>query len=215
MIRSELPPSVALISFAGAPFTLAAYLVEGGKPDPFANLKRMMYADPQAFRELLTKLADMVAEYLQAMIEAGADAIQLFDTWAGILPAREFHAVNLPFLQSIFQRLALLKVPMTYFVLAGMHLLKEVSQTGCTIAGLDWRTPISEARAALGKNIALQGNLDPTVLLGDEATIRSEVRRIIEEARGGGHIFNLGHGILPVTPISSVEIMLSEIRRGQ
>jgi uroporphyrinogen decarboxylase len=216
MIRAELPSDVALIGFAGAPFTLAAYLVEGGKPDPFANLKRMMYADRPAFVELLEKLADMVADYLAAMVEAGADAVQLFDTWAGILPAREFREVNLPFLQKIFDRLATLKVPMTYFVLAGMHLLPEIRDTHCTVAGLDWRTPLVPARATLGDQIALQGNLDPTALLADEKTIRGETRRILSETNGhGGHIFNLGHGILPSTPLTAVEIMLDEIRRGR
>jgi uroporphyrinogen decarboxylase len=214
MIRAELPSNVALIGFAGAPFTLAAYLVEGGKPDPFANLKGMMYSDRSAFLSLLDKLADMVADYLAAMVEAGADAVQLFDTWAGILPAREFREVNLPFLQRIFDRLAALNVPMTYFVLAGMHLLPEIRDTHCTVAGLDWRTPISEARHTLGGNVALQGNLDPTVLLADESTIRTEVTRILTEADGkGGHIFNLGHGILPNTPLASVEIMLDTIRK--
>jgi uroporphyrinogen decarboxylase len=214
MIRAKLPPQTALIGFAGAPFTLAAYLIEGGKPNPFARIKGMMYADPGAFRLLLLKLSDMVADYLTAQVKAGADAVQLFDTWAGILPAREFRSVNLPILQRIFARLAPLKVPMTYYVLAGMHLLEEIRDCGCTIAGLDWRTPIALAREVLGPKIALQGNLDPTALLGGEMVIRAEVRRIIEEARGGGHIFNLGHGILPVTPVEAVEIMLDEARKS-
>jgi uroporphyrinogen decarboxylase len=215
MIRAELPPDVALIGFAGAPFTLATYLIEGGKPDPFAHVKGMFYSDPASFTSLLESLADMCADYLAAMVEAGADAIQLFDTWAGILPAREFRAVNLPVVKSIFDRLAPLGVPRTYFVLAGMHLLEEIRDTGATVAGMDWRTPIPEAKRVLGPNIALQGNLDPTVLLANEATIRRETRRVIAEARGSGHIFNLGHGILPITSIESVETMLDEIRRGE
>lgn len=212
LIRAELPPEVALIGFAGAPFTLATYLIEGGKPDPFAHVKGMLYSDPAAFAELLEKLGRMCADYLRAMVEAGADAVQLFDTWAGILPAREFRALNLPVLQGIFAALRDLDVPMTYFVLAGMHLLEEIRDTGCTVAGLDWRTPIPQARQVLGSSIALQGNLDPTVLLGSEAAIRRETRRVASEGRGAGHIFNLGHGILPITPISAVEIMLNELR---
>ncbi len=215
MIRAELPPEVALIGFAGAPFTLATYMIEGGKPDPFAHVKGMLYSDPDAFRALLETLGDMVSDYLAAMVEAGADAAQLFDTWAGILPAREFRAVNLPVLQSIFSRLKPLNVPLTYFVLAGMHLLEEIRDTGATVAGLDWRTPIGEARRVLGRGMTLQGNLDPTVLLGNEAAIRRETRRVIDEAQGGGHIFNLGHGILPITPLPAVEIMLDEIRGGR
>jgi len=214
LIREELPEETALIGFAGAPFTLAAYLIEGGKPDPFANIKGMMYTEPKTFQALLDKLGDMVADYLMAQVEAGADAVQIFDTWAGILPAREFRNINLPVLQKIFSRLAPLNIPMTYFVVAGMHLLNEIRDTGCTVAGLDWRMPIPQAREVLGSGLALQGNLDPTVLLGNEAVIRAEVRGIMEEGRGGGHIFNLGHGILPMTPISAVEIMLEEIRKS-
>jgi uroporphyrinogen decarboxylase len=212
MIRAELPTDVALIGFAGAPFTLSAYMIEGGKPDPFANLKKMMYADRATFDALLNKLASMVSTYLAAMIEAGADAVQLFDTWSGILPEREFRVVNLPVLQKIFSSLKPLNVPMTYFVHGGAHLVGAMKDTGCSVASLDWRVSIPEARKMLGSNIALQGNLDPTVLLADENTIRRETRRVVEEGRGGGHIFNLGHGILPITPISAVEIMLNELR---
>ncbi len=216
MIRAELPPEVALIGFTGGPFTLASYMVEGGKPEPFANLKRMMYADPEAFRALMTKLSDMVADYLAAMVEAGADAIQVFDTWAGILSEREFRRVNLSPLQNIFTHLAPLNVPMTYYALGSMHLTSAIRETGCTVAGLDWRTLIPGARAILGPKIAVQGNLDPTALLGSEALIRGEVRRILTEARGdSGYIFNLGHGILPMTPLTSVEVMLDEIRNSQ
>jgi len=147
-------------------------------------------------------------------VEAGADAIQLFDTWAGILPDREFRAVNLPVLQRIFSELKPLNVPMTYFVHGGAHLVGAMKDTGCTVMSLYWRVSISRARREIGEKIALQGNLNPTVLLADEATIRAEVRRVADEGRaGGGYIFNLGHGILPMTPISSVEIMLDELRR--
>jgi uroporphyrinogen decarboxylase len=213
MIRAELPPDVSLIGFAGAPFTLAAYMIEGGKPEPFAALKGMMYSDPESFHVLLQKLSRMVSDYTTAMVEAGADAIQIFDTWAGILTEREFRNVNLPRLQSIFQLLSPLDVPLTYYALGGMHLIPAIRDTGCTVASLDWRAEIPDARAILGRRIAVQGNLDPTVLLGSENVIRSEVRRILNDARGdGGYIFNLGHGILPATPISAVEIMIDEIR---
>jgi uroporphyrinogen decarboxylase len=215
MIRAELPDSVALIGFAGAPFTLSAYMIEGGKPDPFARLKAMMYADRATFNALLDKLAAMVATYLAAMVEAGANALQLFDTWSGILPEWEFRAVNLPVLQRIFSALKPLNVPLTYFVHGGAHLVSAMKDTGCTVASLDWRVSLSQARASLGENIALQGNLDPTVLLADEATIRRETRRVADQGKaGGGYIFNLGHGILPMTPIASVEIMLNELRKN-
>lgn len=213
MIRRELPDDVALIGFVGAPFTLATYLIEGGKPAPFGHVKSLMYKEPEAFGLLMGKLQKMATEYLKAMVTAGADAVQVFDTWAGTLAYHDFQSANLPYIQKIFQSLADLNVPMTYFVHGGSHLLREIKDTGCTVASLDWRCSLSEARDVLGNKIAIQGNLDATVLLGDERTIRSGVRRVLEDAgEGGGHIFNLGHGILPMTPVSSVEIMLDEIR---
>ena len=216
MIRRELPDDVALIGFAGAPFTLATYLVEGGKPNPFANIKKLMYSEPAAFKSLLEKLAVMVADYMKAMVEAGVNAIQIFDTWGGILNSHDFRLVNLPIAQQIFSSLKELDVPRTYFVHNGAHLLPEVKDSGCTVASLDWRCSIPVAREVFGEDMAVQGNLDPTVLLGDESGIRKAVRRVIDSAKGpGGHIFNLGHGILPMTPISSVEIMLDEIRGGR
>jgi len=137
----------------------------------------------------------------------------LFDTWAGILPEWEFRAVNLPVLQRIFSALKPLGVPLTYFVHGGAHLVAAMKDTGCTVASLDWRVVLTEARRLLGQDMALQGNLDPTVLLADEAAIRRETRRVTDQGRtGGGYIFNLGHGILPATPVSSVEIMLNELR---
>ncbi len=212
MIRRELPDDVALIGFCGAPFTLACYWIEGGKPEPFARIKSLMYQDRAAFDLLMNKLADMVADYMIAMVEAGADSLQLFDTWAGVLPAHEFREFLLPSIQRIFQRINQAGVPTTYFTRGCHHLLQEMAETGSSIVGLDWRCQLEEARAILGKEKVLQGNLDPTLLFGDEARIRAEVRRILAEAKDGAHIFNLGHGILPQTPISSVEILLDEIR---
>ncbi|UCC81120.1 MAG: uroporphyrinogen decarboxylase [Candidatus Zixiibacteriota bacterium] len=213
MIRRELPAEVALIGFCGAPFTLATYMVEGGKPNPFANIKALMYKDPRAFALLGDKLKNMVRIYLREMVDSGADAIQLFDTWAGTLHSSDFKTNVLPFVKEIFGDLRDLNVPMTYFVHNGSHLLRDIKETGCNVVSLDWRCSLSNARKIFGKEMALQGNLDPTVLLGDEKTIRKKVRGILDEAVGnGGFIFNLGHGILPMTPISSVEIMLDEIR---
>ena len=214
MIRAELPPDVALIGFTGAPFTLATYLIEGGKPNPFAHTKRLMYTEPEAFASLLDFLGKMMADYLRAMVEAGADAVQMFDTWAGILSQHDFRNVNLPVLQQVFERLTPLKTPTTYFALGSSHLLNSIKEIGCSVVGLDWRLPISEARQIIGNDLAVQGNLDPTVLLADEAAIRRETRQIVAAGRENGkHIFNLGHGILPMTPISSVEIMLDEVRK--
>jgi len=216
MIRAELPSKTALIGFCGAPFTLSTYMVEGGKPNPFANIKALMYKEPEAFGLLTEKLKDLVRVYLREMVKSGANAIQLFDTWAGILNPGDFARFVLPSVREIFADLKDLDVPMTYFVHNGFHLMENLKGCGSSVVGLDWRCSISHARAVLGNDIALQGNLDPTALLGDEKTVRGKVREILDESRGkGGFIFNLGHGILPVTPISSVEIMLDEIRKGR
>ncbi len=213
IIRRELPEKTALIGFTGAPFTLASYWVEGGRPDPFVNLKTMMYREPDLFRSMLEKFGNTIVLTLTAMVEAGADAIQVFDTWGGVLARHEFRAHNLPVLKTIFTNLQSLGVPMTYFVKDGGHLLNEVKETGATVAGLDWRMNIADARSVLGSNIAVQGNLDPTALFGNEMNIRRETRRVLEDAGSqGGHIFNLGHGILPNTPIESVEYLIDEIR---
>jgi uroporphyrinogen decarboxylase len=213
LIRAELPPETALIGFSGAPFTLACYWIEGGKPEPFAHTKQLMYRQPELFAQFLDRLGKAMTGYLAAMIEAGADAVQLFDTWAGILPVHEFEQFNLPVLRSIFDGLRSQGVPMTYFAKSSDHLLPVINRTGCTVAGLDWRSSIREASKALGEEVAIQGNLDPTVLLGDENSIRKGVRRVLDDASGrDGFIFNLGHGILPMTPVESVTIMLDEIR---
>ena len=215
MMRAELPEETALIGFAGAPFTLACYWIEGGKPDPFANIKSMMYSNPTAFNSLLGKLADMVVDHLTAIYESGANAVQVFDTWAGIMPEHEFKEFNLPVLQRIFISLKEKGIHATYYAKNSHHLLDSLKHIGSSVISLDWRTPISQARDTFGSNIAIQGNLDPTVLLGGEDRIRSEVRRIIAETwDDGGFVFNLGHGILPMTPISAVEILLDEIRGG-
>jgi uroporphyrinogen decarboxylase len=157
----------------------------------------------------------MTTTYLRAQVEAGCDAIQLFDTWAGILPEAEYRQVNLPIVQSIFAGLNLPNLPRTYYALNNNHLLPAIAESGCTVAGLDWRVPIPEACRTLGNVRALQGNLDPTVLFAVESVIRSHTRRIIDQVRNHGFIFNLGHGILPNTPISAVEIMLDEIRGAE
>jgi uroporphyrinogen decarboxylase len=214
LIRQELPDDVALVGFAGAPFTLSSYLVEGGKPEPFAHLKGLMYQEPDTFMKLQQMLGEMVTETLIAMVEAGADAVQLFDTWAGLLSEAEYRHFCLPTLKRIFQVLREKGIPTTYFARNGFHLLKAVGETGADVQSLDWRIPLTAARTALGNETVLQGNLDPTVLLGDESTIRREVKRVLTEGGEQRHIFNLGHGILPMTPISAVETLLSEIREG-
>lgn len=214
MLRRELPDETALIGFAGAPFTLATYWIEGGKPEPFANVKRLMYNEPDLFRSLLEQLGGVVADYLLAQAEAGADAVQLFDTWAGFLPESEFNDFLLPVLRNIFDRLKEKGVRSTYYVRGSAHLVQALQMTGADVISLDWRVPLEHAKRTYGVHQPMQGNLDPTVLLGGEDIVRRETRGIISEMAGVPHVFNLGHGILPMTPISSVEVMLDEIRNG-
>lgn len=214
LLRRDLPAETALIGFAGAPFTLATYWIEGGKPEPFAHVKRMMYAEPAAFDRLLHHLAEMVGEYLIAQAEAGADAVQLFDTWAGVLTEREFREHLLPALRDVFGMLREKGIPTTYFVKGSRHLLDAMVDSGADVISLDWRVAIADARAAAGPTRVLQGNLDPTLLLAGEEIIRRETRRILDEMRGQPHVFNLGHGILPMTPVEAVDWLLDEIRGG-
>jgi uroporphyrinogen decarboxylase len=214
MIRRELPQKTSLIGFAGAPFTLASYWIEGGKPEPFATIKSMMYTEPELFHSFLDQLAEMVAEYLVAQVEAGANAVQLFDTWAGVLTERDFRTHLLPSLQKIFARLSEAGIPSTYYAKGASHLLPTLGDLGATVVSLDWRIDIDEARGVLGADQVLQGNLDPTILLAGESAIRNETRHILDQIGDRPHVFNLGHGILPMTPIDSVHIMLDEIRSG-
>jgi uroporphyrinogen decarboxylase len=214
MIRRELPDETSLVGFAGAPFTLASYWIEGGKPEPFATIKTMMYSDPELFHSFLDQLAEMVAEYLVAQAEAGANAVQLFDTWAGVLTERDFRTHLLPSLYKIFKRLREAGIPSTYYARGSSHLLSSLGDMGADVISLDWRIDLEHARRTHGQTAIFQGNLDPTVLLADEATIRSETRHILNQIGDHPHVFNLGHGILQMTPIDSVHIMLDEIRNG-
>ncbi|GBE29638.1 uroporphyrinogen decarboxylase [bacterium BMS3Bbin04] len=214
MIRRELADETALIGFAGAPFTLASYWIEGGKPEPFANIKGMMYTNPELFHDFLDQLAKMVADYLVQQAKAGADAVQLFDTWAGVLTEREYRAHLLKPLQSIFSHLREAGIPSTYYARSSAHLLPVLGELGADVISLDWRIDINRAKEMFGESAVLQGNLDPTVLLGDEATIRRETRHVLDQVGDRPHVFNLGHGILRMTPIDNVHIMLDEIRSG-
>lgn len=214
LIRRELSNETSLIGFAGAPFTLASYWIEGGKPEPFVNIKRMMYSEPDLFHSFLDQLATMVADYLVQQAKAGADAVQLFDTWAGVLTEREYRAHLLKPLQKVFTRLREAGIPSTYYARSSAHLLPILGELGADIISLDWRIDIDRAQVVLGESAVLQGNLDPTVLLADEATIRRETRHILNQVGDRPHVFNLGHGILRMTSVDNVHIMLDEIRSG-
>ncbi len=204
-----LGPEVPVIGFAAAPWTLACYMVEGHTKAGFPTAKRMMYAEAHLFRTLLEKIARTTAIYLQAQIAAGAAALQLFDTWAGELSQKDYEAFALPATQCLVSDLDAWPTPVILYSKASSHLLSSLAQAGADVLSVDWRVDLAEARQRLGNKIALQGNVDPGVLLGPEEGIRAAVREAIEKTGGVGHILNLGHGILPSTPVENARAFVS------
>ncbi len=201
--------NVPLIGFCGAPFTLASYLIEGRPTRDFVNTKALMYRDPKTWHALLDKLARAMASYLQAQVKAGVEVIQLFDSWVGCLSPQDYHQYVLPYSQRIFKDLEGTGVPRIHFGTGTANLLEEMKQAGGDVFGVDWRIPIDLAWERLGHDVGIQGNLDPAVLLGDLQLIRSQAAGILTRTnRRTGHIFNLGHGMLPETsPANVVELV--------
>jgi uroporphyrinogen decarboxylase len=210
-LRRSVADSAALLGFSGAPWTLASYLVEGGGSKNFATIKRMMTREPRALRALLTKLSGMVSAYLSAQLEAGADAVQLFDTWAGELSPAEYREFALPYVRDAVARLARFGKPVIYFVNGIAGILDAAAETGADVLSIDWRCSLAEVRRRLPGR-ALQGNLDPALLLGTPESVAARVAGIVAETGGLGHIVNLGHGILPETPIESVAAYYDAVR---
>lgn len=201
-IRRELNGSVPLIGFSGSPWTLATYMVEGSGSKTFSIIKKMMYSEPEILHMLLDKLAQSVVLYLNAQIAAGAQSVMIFDTWGGILTPRDYKEFSLSYMQTIVDGLTReadgRKVPVTLFTKNGGQWLELIAATGCDGVGLDWTTDVGNARARIGDKVALQGNMDPSVLLGSPERIRQEVQSILDSfGQGSGHVFNLGHGITP------------------
>ena len=196
---AELGPT-PLIGFAGAPFTLATYLIEGGPSKEHARTKAFMYAEPEAWSRLLDRLAISAATFLRAQVEAGAAAVQLFDSWAGVLSAADYAERVLPHSRAVLDAVAAYDVPRIHFGVGTGELLALISDAGADVVGVDWRVPLDEAARRVGPSYSVQGNLDPAVLLADRATVDREVRRVLEQGRAArGHVFNLGHGVLPDT----------------
>jgi len=201
-IRRELNGRVPLIGFSGSPWTLATYMVEGGSSKDFRRAKAMAFDTPEVMHQLLDKLADSVIDYLNAQIRAGAQCVQIFDTWGGALSHAAYHEFSLAYMEKIVKNLIRenegRKVPVILFTKNGGQWLESIAATGCDAAGLDWTTDIGNARQRVGDKIALQGNMDPTMLYASPAAIRAEVKRILESfGSHNGHVFNLGHGITP------------------
>ena len=190
---------VPLIGFAGAPFTLASYLIEGGPSKNHARTKTLMRADAEAWTALMDRLTDAVIVYLRAQIVAGCSAIQLFDSWVGALGPREYEHYVLPHVRRIFDALEGAGVPRIVFGVQTGQLLELMASSGADVVGIDWRVPLDHARHRLGRGRPLQGNLDPTVCLAPWDVVQDEAATVLHEGSGGPHIFNLGHGVLPET----------------
>ncbi len=213
MLRRELAGRVPLIGFAAAPFTLAAYLVEGEGSRSFTHWKRMIYAAPEVAHGLLQKTTQTTIRYLVAQVRAGAQAIQLFDTWAGLVSAQNYAAFSLPYVRQVLDAVRAVGVPTIYFALDAAHAAAEVGSCGADVFGADWRSGLSAASRALGGARALQGNLDPCVLLTDPETVRRHtIAMLTDGASLTAHVANLGHGILPETPVDNAIAFVETVK---
>jgi len=215
-IRSDLDGRVPLIGFSGSPWTLATYMIEGSGTKDFAKSKGMMFEQPALLHKLLEKLADSVTSYLNAQIKAGAQAVQLFDTWGGVLTPRDYREFSLDYMQRIISGLIRenegRKVPVVLFTKGGGCWLEDIAAAGPDAAGLDWTTDIGEARKCVGDRLALQGNMDPSMLYASPERIQQEVRTIIDDfGQGSGHVFNLGHGIHQHVNPDHVKILVDTV----
>jgi uroporphyrinogen decarboxylase len=216
LLRRELDGRTPVIGFCGAPFTLAAYLVQGEGKEGFGAAKTLLYREPATLERLLETLAAQMTDYLRLQIDAGAQAVQIFDSWAGLLGVEEYERFALAPVRAIVSGLRDRNVPIIYFVNGGPHLLESAATAGAEVLGLCWRTPLDDAARRLGPGLALQGNLDPHVLFAEPAEVRRQARRVLARVQGRpGHIMNLGHGILPDTPIASVEALVEAVHQAE
>lgn len=214
ILREKLKNKVPLIGFSGAPFTLATYMIEGGGSRHFLQTKKMMFQNKRLFDYLMEKLTATLILYLSAQVKAGAQALQIFDTWAGMLSPIDYKNIALPYVKKIISELKREGLPVIYFVNNCAGILHEVKKSGADVVGIDWRIDIADAIKKLGKKVVVQGNLDPCALFLSEEDIEERVKDILwkgEVARG--HVFNLGHGVLPETPVKNVSALVEAIHR--
>lgn len=214
LIRKEMPQELPLIGFAGSPWTLACYMVEGQSTRDFKRILKLIYTESDAAHLLLQKLAVSVADYLGEQIKAGVNAVMLFDTWGGILTPENYQLFSLAYMQQIIQQLKANypEIPVILFTKGGGQWLERMAATGCDALGLDWTCDLGEARHRVGDKVALQGNLDPSVLLSSEKCIREQVQKVLASyGHGSGHVFNLGHGITPDVPPAHVAAMVEAV----
>ena len=210
-VQRELAGRVPLIGFAGAPFTLASYAIEGGHSNNFARTKSLMYGHSDAWHRLCEKFASIVADYLVAQVEAGVDAVQVFDSWVGALSPADYREFAMPHTKRIFDAVGR-RVPTIHFGVGTATILEDIRDAGGDVIGVDWRSPLDEAWDRIGHDRAVQGNLDPTLLLGPTRRLLDATEEVLERARKlPGHIFNLGHGILPSTPADHVQMLARHV----
>ncbi len=213
LTKKELDNRVPLIGFSGSPWTLMTYMVEGKGSKNFSNVKKLIYNNPSLAHKLLGKLAVAVADYLSAKIQAGADAIQIFDTWGGILSPHDFKEFSLEYISKVIQNIKRDNEPVIVFSKGVHYKLNELAERGADVIGLDWTMDIGEVRKQIGDKVALQGNMDPTVLYANNNAIKNEVNRILNSfGEGSGHIFNLGHGILPDIDPENAKAMVQFVK---
>jgi len=214
LARRELASRIPLIGFAGAPFTLASYAIEGGHSSTFALTKHLMYSNPTAWHRLCDKLAGVVAEFLKAQIEAGVQAIQIFDSWVGVLNSTDYREFAMPHTRRIFDALNGSGVPTIHFGTGTASILSEMREAGGDVIGADWRIPLDDAWERIGHDRGIQGNLDPTLLLAPMGRMLTAADEVLARAGGRpGHIFNLGHGILPMTSVEHVQALARHVHQ--
>jgi len=218
-IRKALNGDVPLIGFSGSPWTLATYMVEGGSSKAFSKIKTLLFEDPKSAHQLLSVLADSVAQYLNAQIAAGAQAVMIFDSWGGALGHRQYKEFSLAYMQRITDQLTRendgRQVPVTLFTKGGGLWLEDLANTGCDALGLDWTVNLATAKKQVGDKVALQGNMDPAVMLSNPEAIKKEAETILAEyGNGSGHVFNLGHGITPQVPVENVTALVDTVHQS-
>jgi uroporphyrinogen decarboxylase len=213
MTKRLLHQRVPLIGFSGSPFTLAAYMIEGSGSKDWKHTKQMMLNQPAMFKSLLTKLEESVRLYLEAQLAAGADAVQIFDTWGGVLTPDHYKMFSLDFIHNIVSKLHRNGQPVIVFSKGANQSLNDIADIGADVVGLDWTVDIHDARELIGEKVALQGNLDPAVLYASPDVIRQEVKAILKKfGKGSGHVFNLGHGITPDVPVDHAKAMVEAVK---
>ena len=212
-VKQQLNGRVPVIGFVGAPFTLASYMVEGGSSRNYLNTKRLMYSEPAAWQKLMDKIVNVLAPYAASQVAAGADVIQVFDSWVGALSPGDYAKNVLPYSQKLIRLIQATGVPVVHFGTGAGPFLDLMHQAGADVLGLDWRMRLDHAWSSLGHEVAVQGNLDPLTLFAPLPELRRQVEDVMRRAAGRpGHIFNLGHGILPQTPVENVRAVVKMVR---